>query len=562
MKKQFIQAFLVFSLVIMASCSNKRFFDYSKSTDNQSNNIASFNSNTAFDSNSELGYSTHSKTFYHKWDTDSDGMIFSSEDLYIANELLNKVPLTFEATVELSKDCMERGGVIIGNYENGQNVINFEIYSNGNPRIYYCNRLGDVHDFVFNKININNGEKVHIALVDDFMLGQARCYINGKLQQSIENRTEKWLPSTKLMVGGDARYLNEQFFKGMIYNLALFDSIRDEEDINNDIVGIDINDSNLLVAYEMNSTCYQKNINSLNQTISIVYDAKWLKNVDLPKNYAYSFAVIGDTQIMNSKWPNNFHSIYDYVIDNRSSEKIAFCLGLGDITDNNTDSEWELARNNIDRMNKLVPYSLNRGNHDTSNSFNNYFGMQNAYYYSTIEGTYQDKKTENSYRTLNISNQKYLIFTLDYGIPDDVIDWAEIVIKQHPGYRTIITTHAFLFRDGTTLDQNDICPPASEPGLNNGDYIWDKFIKKYDIDLVLCGHDPVSDVVTVKTENDNDFGITQILVNPQGIDLDEPNGMIAMLYFSNDGDTVDIRYYSTVKKMWLRRSNQITIQIG
>ena len=56
--------------------------------------------------------------------------------------------------------------------------------------------------------------------------------------------------------------------------------------------------------------------------------------------------------------------------------------------------------------------------------------------------------------------------------------------------------------------------------------------------------------------------VTQMLINPQDIDLKEPAGMVALLYFSDNGETIDIRYYSTVKEKWLKKENQMHINLN
>ena len=98
----------------------------------------------------------------------------------------------------------------------------------------------------------------------------------------------------------------------------------------------------------------------------------WLNEKDVAPvgDYEYSFAVIGDTQTMNETDPDAMESIYDWLVANKDDHKIEYVIGLGDITDDSTDIEWENANNYIGKLNGVIPYALTRGNHDDWDDFN------------------------------------------------------------------------------------------------------------------------------------------------------------------------------------------------
>ena len=216
---------------------------------------------------------------------------------------------------------------------------------------------------------------------------------------------------------------------------------------------------------------------------------------------------------------------------------------------------------NIAKLDGVVPYSLCRGNHDNSLTFNNAF--KDGKYPSYLDGTF-DGKLENSWQELIIGETKYLIMALDYGASDEVLAWADDVISEHPEHNVIITTHAYLYRDGTTLDLNDLCPPSNSGGYNNGDQIWNKLISKHEnITLVLSGHDPWNEIVMTQTEGVNGNIVTQMLIDPQAMDTYYGStGMVAMLYFSEDGRDVQVRYYSTVRDQYYTADNQFDMKIN
>lgn len=94
--------------------------------------------------------------------------------------------------------------------------------------------------------------------------------------------------------------------------------------------------------------------------------------------------------------------------------------------------------------------------------------------------------------------------------------------------------------------------------------MWDKLVSKHkNIFLVLSGHDPCSDVVTTQTKGVHGNTVTQMLIDPQGVDSGlGATGMVAMLYFSNDGKTITVENYSTVKEQFYLSTNQYTIDIS
>ena len=92
---------------------------------------------------------------------------------------------------------------------------------------------------------------------------------------------------------------------------------------------------------------------------------------------------------------------------------------------------------------------------------------------------------------------------------------------------------------------------AYDPTNNAADGLWDKFLSKHpNISMIICGHSDVDGVIVNKQIADHGNEVTQILVNPQTMDAEYyhgSKGMVAMLYFSADGQNVQVEYYSTIK---------------
>ncbi len=499
-----------------------------------------------------------------------DGPSFLANDTYKVSKELPTLPKTLEAWICFPGDMdpTTRGGVILGNYPStGKSVFSFEIYSKGQPRLYYKAPDGTVTNAVFNKVNVYTGQWIHLAVVQDASANALHCYVNGTLAQTLSMTVPVFTPEGVMCVGGDVRSNNEQYFKGRIRSVSAYADVRTETEIQADRSKLGNGDP--LAYWNMSSAAYSYFDLSVNG-YHLNKSSLWLAEKEPVSGYDYTFAVVGDTQIVARKdkenGTKNLDRVYDWILSQKESQNIQYVMGLGDITDGNTNEEWTIAKNAIHQLNGKIPYSLVRGNHDGSDKINATFNdPATSPYSSSYEGSF-DGTLNNTWRTLTAgSNQiPYLILTLDYGPTDKILAWADQVVQAHPDHNVIVTTHAYLFRDGTTLDSGDVCPPsASNPAFNNGDQVWEKFVKKHEnIVMVLSGHDPCAQVVVNQTKGDHGNVVTQLLIDPQGVDVSTLTGAVALLHFSADGSKVTVEYYSTLQEAYYLSSNQFEIPNG
>ena len=165
---------------------------------------------------------------------------------------------------------------------------------------------------------------------------------------------------------------------------------------------------------------------------------------------------------------------------------------------------------------------------------------------------------------------KYLILTIDFAPDAEMLNWASDVIAAHSDYRVIVVTHAYMYRDGTTLSEEDCYPPSSKsysdayPDAIDGDEMWEMVFSQYEnVVMVLSGHDPWQHVVYRQDTGVNGNNVTQMLIDPQYVDAyDEPTGMVAMFYFSDNGNTLTVRYYSVSKDCYGSPLSQFTIDLS
>jgi len=503
---------------------------------------------------------------------DVDSISYDTESRYITVENYDIHPNTFEAEILLPKSFAARAGVILGNWGMGSS-LSFEVNTAGKPRLFYTAIDGKDKSIIFDA-DVRTGDWTHLAITHDMVNKRVYCYINGiKVGESLEcyNYIDDSL-DYPFVLGGDNRSGNEQYFKGFIKSVAVFSDVRSADEIKQDYEsGVDLTDDKLIASYQIDKSKEGKDIDNLaNNKYKLHYQTTWFTNKEEVTDYDYSFALVGDTQIIAKRYPNELHKIYDWIVDNKESKKIEYVFGLGDITDANTPTEWTVAKREISKLDGVVPYSLVRGNHDSSLWFNNTFYTEE--YVNQFDGFYDDQYIDNSYNAFVVGDTDYLLITLDYGASDEELEWAGSVIEEHPNHRVIITTHCYMYRDGTTLGVNDVCPPADSNDANyspnkvynNGDQMWEKLVSQYgNIFLVLSGHDPCENVVTRQSEGIHGNTVTQMLIDPQGMDAAMgATGMVAMLYFKADGSKMEVEFYSTVHNQFFKESNQYMIDIS
>ena len=491
---------------------------------------------------------------------------------------------TFEAWIYMPKslDSKTIGGTIIGNYRsyNGARVM-LEVYIQGNPRLSYTNAEGKTSYHRFTGVDLRTGTWQHLAIVHDTATGEARCYVNGELKQTLTENvlgySDKVLDQ-KFLIGrdtalryaeGDGEYWDnrkDQYFRGFIKEVRLYSDVRSADEISADYSGA-LDMSELIAAYQIDPEDAYTNIADISGN---GYDANykqllWEREyVEPVGEYAYSFAIVGDTQTVNDQNPELLKNIYQWIVNNKDAKNIQYVIGLGDITElgvdeghkNYTESEsnqqWIDAKEAITLMDGKVPYSLIRGDgHDGIEMFNKYFASHEPYL-DNISGYYEEGRIDNVYHTFKVGEVDYLLICLDHGTKDDVLVWANEVVASHPGHRVIVTTHQYMRSDGTLSSLGTSGnATAYDPSNNAADQLWDKFLSKHpNISMVICGHSDVDGVLTTKQTGDHGNEVTQILINPQTMDAEYyhgSKGMVAMLYFSADGQNVQVEYYSTIK---------------
>ncbi len=539
-----------------------------------------------------------------------EGLTFNTDEQYSLTKKHTSTPLTFESTFSVEKNKLTGTTTLLGSDGTFDPALVFSLNKSGQPRVAIRDKADYSKQsvYVFKDVDVATGEKVHLSIVINPDDQNMYCYVNGKLEQTLQMSSFKpFEEKHTAVIGGDHRNGNATYFKGAMYSVSVWSDVRTESEIETDYTeGITFSDKNLLASYNFNrcKKCMMTDLSPSKNHLKHTVFWQDSENVEPVGNYEYSFAVIGDTQTMCENDPEAMESIYDWLIENEEDHKIEYVIGLGDITDDSTDIEWDRANNYISKLNGKIPYALARGNHDDWDDFNRH--LHNGYYETTVNGMMNPgtisltdinqpgliKKTledgtviyetregdipeggdvqgdlTNSYRYFNIQGTDYLIMTIDFAPTEATLDWANEVIKAHPNHKIIAVTHAYMYRDGTTIDDGDCYPPTYYSGYRdqqNGDDMWKKCFSQHDnVVMVLSGHDPWQHIVYRQDEGKNGNIVTQMLIDPQYVDLNNGStAMVAMFYFSNDGNTLTVRYYSVEKGCYGSPLSQFTIDLN
>ncbi len=501
---------------------------------------------------------------------------------YICHKLLDKMPVTMEAWVYLPADrYAELGGTIFGNKpQKNTPALSFSIEESGVPQLAFGS-AGDEYTFKFTSAAVPQDTWTHVAIV--YGTGtdnkQAYCYINGELKGT--TATSKWYSPTsdilnrKFCLAGDLQQVNFEGFRGTLGDVTVYSDVRTPEEILADINGTpDLSDDALLCHYALSNAVYGTDIlDSSSNGYDMEFEKMWLTQEERDayfaqdeNNYAYTIAFIPDIQITTRIYPSRLPPIFDFLIENKETLNIQYAVSLGDLTDTNTETEWDRVKTQYDRLNGIVPYTLIRGNHDiTKNNsallYDQYFSVPGEYYYDYIKsngGMFSDSTTTDTYVTFSVGDVDYVILNLDFGASDDVLTWADGILTQFPEHRAIIVTHGYLASDGNRLTADYSGAPSTYISTwNDADVMWDNLIRKHEnIDLVACGHVGVDHIIYSKDTGDNGNIVHQMLSDTQYVDRKILGaGIVTLMHFTEDGRYARVEHYSTVHEKYFRETN-------
>ena len=287
-----------------------------------------------------------------------------------------------------------------------------------------------------------------------------------------------------------------------------------------------------------------------------------------------TFVLMPDTQTYAEKYPNILQSQTDWIAKNAND--INLVIQQGDLTQNNNHEEWKVVQTAFYKLNTKVPYVLAVGNHDmgsgpgkfadTRNTalFNSYFPYQTMSKLPAFGGVFEQGKLDNAFYLLSTGQLKWMILSLEFGPRDTVLNWANKIVSQYPDRTIIVNTHSYMYSDSTRQGAKDswsahvygVGKDTGENAVNDGEQIWDKFIRKHqNIRFVFSGHILNSGVGTLVSVNDAGFPVYQMLANyQQGVkgSVNGGNGFLRVLKYDLKKHSLSVKTYSSFKDEYMR----------
>ena len=293
----------------------------------------------------------------------------------------------------------------------------------------------------------------------------------------------------------------------------------------------------------------------------------WLLGQQTHAAKPFTIVVLPDTQCYCDTrvkyaahhWKNGdlrryFFKQTEWARDNQKRLNIAFLVHEGDIVQTDYPEEWEIAKEAMSKLDGKVPYCLCLGNHDmgfrkTDQSklsyktaetrrthFNRYFPR--AKYAKTKEfgGTF-DESHDNSWYHFEQAGLKFMIVALEFKPRDEVLAWADEVVKQHPEHRVIVLTHSYLNADNKRRTRSGYAVKG-----NAGEQIWQKFVRKHEnIFMVLCGH--VIGEARLTSTGDHGNAVHQLLSDYQAMN-NGGESWLRYMVFHPDRNKIEVFTYN------------------
>jgi hypothetical protein len=277
---------------------------------------------------------------------------------------------------------------------------------------------------------------------------------------------------------------------------------------------------------------------------------------------ASTLVVLPDTQFYACAYPIIFQEQVDYILANIASKRIAAVVHTGDIVDQDVPQQWQVAADNLLRLNGEVPYLLTAGNHDLSagraSLIGSYFGDAVAAQSGVV--TRDAGRPDNSFTVVELAGRAWLVLGLEFGPRDAVLQWASEVLDAHADLPVIVFTHAYLYSDGRRYDRAiqplqpyhpDGYGFTPEQGIADGEDLWRELIEPHEnVQLVMCGHVIPDGTARATATRPSGTHVHQLLANYQLCDTcpcvasEGGGGYLRLLRFEDGGRVVHVSTYS------------------
>ena len=278
----------------------------------------------------------------------------------------------------------------------------------------------------------------------------------------------------------------------------------------------------------------------------------------------YSMVVLPDTQFTVNYWPDIYYSQMQWIADNKETLNIQAVMHMGDMVNNNNDTEWSIFKKGTDIIDAAgIPWMPMTGNHDDPSWLNRYYDYATYGPGQTwFGGSYPENKLDCSYWFVTVGQREYMILSLGWAPNWDALEWAKGVVEAHPEKNVIINAHALINKDGELLQPGVKYNISSDhPGFPDGIDVWNTFREYKNVVLAMCGHVGCPDIISSVNTNSWGTDITTLLIDNQNDGASNSKGMIAVLTFRADSNAVELNWYSTKLDAMYGPENRYAIDV-
>lgn len=188
-------------------------------------------------------------------------------------------------------------------------------------------------------------------------------------------------------------------------------------------------------------------------------------------DFDYTIVGIPDIQTTARYQPQKLSNMVQWLVSNKSQEKIAFAVQVGDLADDGTREDlYAIAARAMSLLDGHIPYTFVPGNHDYDDNcsrsrsntlFRKYFPYSKYSQAPGFGGAFEEGDMANTYYRFEVAGVKYLVLNLEFGPRMAVIRWAGRICEMYPDHRVIVSTHAYVDPDGSIMDETSRYSPTN-----------------------------------------------------------------------------------------------------
>lgn len=479
---------------------------------------------------------------------------FLGADSIVVNNDLLYDPMTVETWIK--SDSVSTANATI--MSNGS--FKLAIKPDGNLQITTCGITLSTTN-----LNLYNGKWTHISVVKDYNSNKVLLYINGELFTEWNNLTITAVAGekTKFTFGSETDKTT-LFYKGSIGETRLWKTVRTATQISENYKAYYNGDTTDLIAnwkFEYSSNLVYPDMVGSNG--AKIYAKTWYKtNIE---KYQYTIVVVPDTQDQVLVDPSISKEVANYLLENKEELNIIAVTAMGDQTQNNTELEWKWIYEAFSVLEDQILYIPIIGNHDypslsgrgseirDGELFNKYWSYEFLSKQEGFGGVFEKGRTDNYYVFFTDGTVEYIAIVTEFAPRDEVLEWANIILKKHQDKKAIILTHAGAASNGdlageySDKDKGQVNTYLmSESTTCNESYdIWSKVINRnQNVVYMFSGH--VGSIGMTQRENSFGDKVTfivcdgsQVPVMPSGL------GLTGFVSYNDNGESIYYQYSPT-----------------